>query len=202
MELLDITPYPMPTEADLPPSNAASTVDPGRAALLVLGMQPRFLRAFPADTAPGTALRANTRALHAAARAHGIPVVFGRAPAGPDPGNGAEHHGPGPYAGAPVPERGDHVVAYVRENAFLRSHLGRVLARAGRDQLLLCGLFAAGGVARTAADAREHGFETFVAADAVADAGPRQHRFALRWAATRCGAVRTTRSLIQEMERR
>ncbi|MFF7297138.1 isochorismatase family protein [Streptomyces sp. NPDC008265] len=190
MHLPDVTPYPMPAEAAVPPSAQAWTVEPGRAALLILGMQPQFLRAFPATAAPGAELLANAAALRRAARNRRMPVVFGHAPGGdpePDPD------------GPMVPERGDHVITYVRENAFLRSHLGRVLAVTGRDQLLLCGLHAAGGVLLTAADARMHGIQPFVAADAVADTGPEDHALALRWTASRWGVVRTTRSLIQEM---
>ncbi|MFE7094905.1 isochorismatase family protein [Streptomyces erythrochromogenes] len=188
MDLSKVTPYPMPDEAALPPSSQAWTVEPGRAALLILGMQPQFLRSFPATAAPGGELLANAAALRREARARRIPVVFGHAPgAGPDPDDPL------------VPERGDHVITYVRENAFLRSHLRRVLALTGRDQLLLCGLFAAGGVLLTAADARMHGIQPFVAADAVADVGPEDHALAIRWTAARWGVVRTTRTLIQEM---
>ncbi|MFJ6782643.1 isochorismatase family protein [Streptomyces yangpuensis] len=190
MDLSNVTPYPMPEEGALPPSSEAWSIDPDRAALLVLGMQPQFLRAFPATAAPGGELLANTVALRREARARRIPVVFGHAP-------GA---GPGPDD-ALAPERGDHVITYVRENAFLRSHLRRVLALTGRDQLLLCGLFAAGGVLLTAADARMHGIQPFMAADAVADTGPEDHALALRWTAARWGVVRSTRTLIQEMAR-
>ncbi|MFG2335749.1 isochorismatase family protein [Streptomyces yangpuensis] len=190
MDLSNVTPYPMPGEAALPPPSEVWSIEPDRAALLVLGMQPQFLRAFPATAAPGGELLANTVALRREARARRIPVVFGHAP-------GA---GPGPDD-ALAPERGDHVITYVRENAFLRSHLRRMLALTGRDQLLLCGLFAAGGVLLTAADARMHGIQPFMAADAVADIGPEDHALALRWTAARWGVVRTTRTLIQEMAR-
>ncbi|MER7763468.1 isochorismatase family protein [Streptomyces sp. NPDC097619] len=190
MDLSRVMPYPMPAEAELPASDATWNLDPDRAALLILGLQPRLLHAFPATAAPGAALLANAAVLRRAAREHRMPVVFGHTP------------GDAPGPGGLVPERGEHVITYVRENAFLRSHLGQVLSRTGRDQLVLCGLFAASGVLLTAADARMHGLQPFVAADAVADTDPEDHALALRWTAARWGVVRTTRSLVDEMERR
>lgn len=190
MNLPPATPYPMPAASALPGSAHDWVLEPERAALLILGMQPRFLSAFPAAAEPGARLLAHTEALRGAARARGVPVVFGYAPG----------TSPGPGDGAPIPRRGDHVITYVRENAFLRSHLGRVLAAGDRDQLVICGLFAAGGVLLTAADARMRGMRPFVAADAVADTDPDDHALALRWTASRWGVVRTTRRLVEEME--
>jgi bifunctional isochorismate lyase/aryl carrier protein len=86
----------------------------------------------------------------------------------------------------------------VRHNAFLRSHLGRLLRSAGRDQLILCGVRAHLGVLLTAADAFMHDIQPFVVADAVADFSAEDHSMALRWIA-RTSVVCTTNHLLRQL---
>ncbi|WP_326827313.1 MULTISPECIES: isochorismatase family protein [unclassified Streptomyces] len=87
----------------------------------------------------------------------------------------------------------------MRHNAFLRSHLGRMLRSAGRDQLIVCGVYAHLGVLLTAADAFMHDIQPFVVADAVADFSAEEHSMALRWAA-RSGVVCTTDGLLRDLQ--
>ncbi|MFJ8076659.1 isochorismatase family protein [Streptomyces sp. NPDC096176] len=82
----------------------------------------------------------------------------------------------------PAPRPGEHLMANVRHNAFLRSHLGRLLRVEGRDQLIICGVHAHLGVLLTAADAFMNDIQPFVVADAVADFSAEKHTMALRWA--------------------
>lgn len=97
-----------------------------------------------------------------------------------------------------TPRPGEHVLANVRPNAFLRSHLGRLLREGGRDQLIVCGVYAHLGVLLTAADAVMNDIQPFVVADAVADFSAEEHLMALRWSA-RSGVVCTTDGLLREL---
>ncbi|MEV4334566.1 isochorismatase family protein [Streptomyces sp. NPDC049597] len=209
MGLPAIDSYPMPGPGALPRSCASWTIDPGRAALLVHDMQNHFVEAFPAGQSPVVELVDNIAALRELAGALGMPVVFSAEPAAQRPGQRglvADVWGPGigdePDAAAIIapltPRPGEHLLANVRQNAFLRSHLGRLLRSEGRDQLIVCGVFAHLGVLLTAADAFMNDIQPFVVADAVADFSPEEHAMALRWAA-RSGVVCTTEALLRDL---
>ncbi|MFF8827918.1 isochorismatase family protein [Streptomyces sp. NPDC015131] len=209
MSLPVIEPYPMPAPAALPPSCASWTVDPGRAALLVHDMQNHFVRAFPAGRSPVVELVENIATLRELAGRLGIPVVFSAEPAAQPParrGLVADVWGPGigdePRDAAIVddlaPRPGEHLLPNSRPNAFLRSHLGRLLRSQGRDQLIVCGVYAHLGVLLTAADAFMNDIQPFVVADAVADFSAEEHAMALRWAA-RSGVVCTTDTLLRTL---
>ncbi|MFG2872634.1 isochorismatase family protein [Streptomyces sp. NPDC048338] len=199
----------MPDLAALPRSHASWSIDPRRAALLVHDMQNHFVRAFPAERPPVVELVANIALLRERAGALGLPVVFSAEPAGQLPGRRglvADVWGPGigdvPEDAAIVesltPRPGEHVLPNARPNAFLRSHLGRLLRAEGRDQLIVCGVYAHLGVLLTAADAFMNDIQPFVVADAVADLSAEEHVMALRWAA-RSGVVCTTESLLRDL---
>ncbi|MET8976831.1 isochorismatase family protein [Streptomyces sp. NPDC004539] len=201
-----IAPYPMPDGAKLPRSHVAWTLDPSRAALLVHGMQNRLLAAFPAGVSPVVQLVENITALRELSGALGMPVVFStEGTGGPadqadggsgDPGGSS---GSGASVVEPLtPRPGEHLLGNSRPNAFLRSHLGRLLRENGRDQLVVCGIYAHQGVLLTAADAAMNGFEPFVVADAVAAFSAEEHTIALRWSA-RASVVRTTDALLRDL---
>ncbi|MEU4269104.1 isochorismatase family protein [Streptomyces sp. NPDC026092] len=209
MGLPTVGPYPLPDRAALPRSCVSWSIDPARAALLVLDMQNHFVEAFPAGQSPVVELVDNITALRELAGTLGMPVVFSAEPAAQRPGQRglvADVWGPGigdePDAAAIVapltPRTGEHLLANVRHNAFLRSHLGRLLRSEGRDQLIICGVYAHLGVLLTAADAFMNDIQPFVVADAVADFSPEEHAMALRWAA-RSGVVCTTESLLRDL---
>ncbi|MET9599102.1 MULTISPECIES: isochorismatase family protein [unclassified Streptomyces] len=205
-----IDPYPMPTQEVVPRSVAPWSVDPDRAALLIHNMQNHLLRPFPRDHPPLVDLIGNISALRRSARRLGLPVVFSAVP----PAGHTEQRGlAAEMESAPAPpdrdvaiteeltpHRGEHVIANARHNAFLRSHLERILRTTGRDQLILCGVFAHSGVLLTAADAFMNDIQPFVVADAVADTSAEEHALALRWTAARGAVVRTTTNLIDELE--
>ncbi|WP_406864829.1 isochorismatase family protein [Streptomyces sp. HUAS MG47] len=209
MGLPVIESYAMPDRAGLPRSCASWTIDPARAALLVHDMQHHFVRAFPAGRSPVVELVENIAALRELAGTLGMPVVFSAEPAAQSPsrrGLVADVWGPGIGAEpedsaivAPlIPRTGEHVLPNVRPNAFLRSHLGRLLRDEGRDQLIVCGVYAHLGVLLTAADAFMNDIQPFVVADAVADFSAEEHAMALRWAA-RSGVVCTTEALLRDL---
>ncbi|MFD9379686.1 isochorismatase family protein [Streptomyces sp. NPDC059999] len=204
--------YAMPDENTLPRSLAPWKIDPGRAALLIHDMQHHLLQVFPPGVSPLVDLVANVARLRAAAHRFGIPVVFSAEPptspdrrgpalrpAGP-PEDGVATPPDGRIAATSEPSLGEHVITNTRDNAFLRSHLERILRISGRDQLIVCGLFAHSGVLLTAADAYMNDIQPFVVADAVADVSAEEHALALRWSAARGAVVRTTTTLIDELE--
>lgn len=209
MDLPVIHSYPMPHHSAILPSRVPWKIDPARAALLIHDMQNHFIRGFPAGLSPVVELVENIAALRELAATLGMPVVFSAEPAAQLPsqrGLLADIWGPGigPEADAasiiPVltPRPGEHLLANVRHNAFLRSHLGRLLRSAGRDQLIVCGVHAHLGVLLTAADAFMNDIQPFVIADAVADFSAEEHTLALRWAA-RSGVVCTTDGLLRDL---
>ncbi|MGY3679209.1 isochorismatase family protein [Streptomyces sp. TE33382] len=207
MRLPAIDAYPMPERGALPLSQVSWRIDPARAALLIHDMQSHFVGAFPAGRSPVLELVDNIAALRELAGTLRMPVIFSAEPAGQEPGQRglvADIWGPGigdePDAAAIVepltPRPGEHLLPNVRHNAFLRSHLGRLLRANGRDQLIICGVYAHLGVLLTAADAFMNDIQPFVVADAVADFSAEEHMLALRWAA-RSGVVCMTDGLLR-----
>ncbi|MEU5688484.1 isochorismatase family protein [Streptomyces venezuelae] len=207
MGLPAIGSYPMPDRTALPRSHVSWRIDPVRAALLIHDMQNHFVGVFPTGRSPVVELVDNIATLRELASTLDMPVIFSAEPAGQAPGQRglvADMWGPGigdePGAAAIVspltPRPGEHLLSNVRHNAFLRSHLGRLLRSKGRDQLIVCGVYAHLGVLLTAADAFMNDIQPFVVADAVADLSAEEHTLALRWAA-RSGMVCTTDGLLR-----
>ncbi|MFB7292246.1 isochorismatase family protein [Actinacidiphila glaucinigra] len=205
------TPYPMPTQGDLPPNIADWTVDPGRAILLVHDMQRFFLRSFPAGEAPGDALVPNAARLRERCVGLGIPVAYTAQPGGMTPEQRGLLHdfwGPGmrtdPADREVVPELApaadDWLLTKWRYSAFFKTDLLERMRQHGRDQLVICGVYAHVGILMTAVEAFTHDIQPFLVADAVADFSESYHRMALEYAAGRCALVTTTKSLLTELD--
>lgn len=208
MSIPTIRPYRMPTEA--PASVAPWRADPGRAVLLIHDMQRYFVDFFPRGKPPVTDLLANVARLRQAAARAGVPVVYSAQPGGmsvAQRGLLLDVWGPGmstdPRHREIVPELApgpdDLVVDKYRYSAFHRTALADILAVSGRDQLIVCGVYAHVGCLLTVCDAFTRDIEAFLVADAVADFGPRQHRMALDYAAQRCAVTITTRRLLTDV---
>ncbi|MEV0675455.1 isochorismatase family protein [Actinosynnema sp. NPDC050436] len=205
MSLPKIRPYPMPTAAELPAGRVSWRPDPARAALLVHDAQRYFLA--PYEGGPVPEMVANTAALLAAARVAGVPVFYTAQPgvqAAADRGLLTEFWGPGigavidadPAAADVVPdlapEPGDTVLVKWRYSAFQRSTFAEQLAAAGRDQLLITGVYAHIGCQATAVEAFMRDVQPFLVCDAVADFSRERHDQACEYVAQRCGVVTTT----------
>lgn len=207
-----IEPYPMPTAGELPAAIARWTPDPRRAMLLIHDMQKYFLRPFPPNTSPVVDLVRNIALLRARCDELGIPVGYTAQPGGmTDEQRGLlkDFWGPGMTV-APVhrevveglePVEGDHVFTKWRYSAFHKSNLLDVLRGSGRDQLIVCGVFAHVGCLMTVNDAFTNDIEAFLVADAVADFSPDYHRMALSYAAERCAATPVTSTVLDALGR-
>jgi isochorismate hydrolase len=205
-----IEPYEMPKVADLPANVASWEIDPKRAVLLIHDMQKYFLAALPRGTSPTTELLANVVRLREQCRAVGVPVTYTAQPGGMSEGDRGllrDLWGPGMAADSrhreiidPLrPEAGDRVFTKWRYSAFHRNDLLPFLRLEGRDQIVLCGVYAHVGVMISACEAFTNDIETFLVGDAVADFTAWHHRIALEWSALRCAVVCTTDSVVDRL---
>ncbi len=202
-----IPPYLMPTDAEVPLPLVSWTPDPARAALLIHDMQRYFTSAFMPGQSPATELVGNIKRLRESADALGLPVFYTA-----QPGNmsrqqrGLLHDfwGPGMSA-APenreiieelAPTARDTVLTKWRYSAFHRTGLRELLADRGRDQLIICGVYAHIGCLMTACDAFTLDIQPFLVADALADFSRTEHLMAVSYAARRLGVADTTDRLL------
>lgn len=201
-----VEPYPLPLPGELPEAVVGWRPDPRRAVLLIHDMQRYFLAPLPQDAEPGHGLVRNAARLRRHCAELGVPVAYTAQPGGMTPeerGLLADFWGSGMRTSPehrriveplePAPD--DWEFTKWRYSAFVRSPLLERLREHGRDQLILCGVYAHVGVLMTAVDAFTHDIQPFLAADAVADFSAAYHRLALEYAAGRCAAVVTTESL-------
>lgn len=205
MALAHIASYPLPAHHDLPPNTAAWRPDPRRAVLLVHDLQRYFLRPFAADLR--TRLVDNVARLRHTA---GLPVAYTAQPGGmtaAQRGLLADFWGPG-MAVRPedreivdevAPAPGDWLLTKWRYSAFHRSDLLARMRDAGRDQLVVCGVYAHVGVLATLVEAFAHDIQGFLVADAVGDFTAADHRLALDYAARRCAVVTTTSAVLADL---
>jgi isochorismate hydrolase len=201
-----IEPYSMPTAGDLPSNTADWVVDPGRAVLLIHDMQRYFLDPIPAR-GPRDELVANTALLRDRCAALGMPVGYTVQPGGmteEQRGLLKDFWGPGMRVDPAdrlvepplTPRPHDWVFTKWRYSAFHRSDLLARMRGHGRDQLVICGVYAHVGVLMSAVDAYTNDIETFVVGDAVADFSAEYHRMALTYAAQRCAMVVSTKEVL------
>lgn len=208
--LPSIAGYALPAEAELPASRPDWVLRADRAALLVHDMQAYFVDAFAPGAAPIEPAIAHISALLEAARANGVPVFY-TAQNGDqerrDRGLQADLWGPGmrhvpehqPIIAPLAPAEGDIVLVKHRYSAFQRSNLERLMRARGRDQLIICGIYAHIGCALTAAEAFQLDIEPFMAADALADFSRSWHDAALAQAADCFAVVHSTRQIIEAL---
>ena len=202
MNIPVITPYTMPSE---PVSNhVAWQPDPSRAALLVHDMQIYFFKKFDRMQSPAIELVANASALRQSCTDAGMPVFYTAQPqeqAANDRALLNDFWGPGitdprfhaeqPIIDELAPRAGEVVLAKWRYSAFRRSDLAERLHALGRDQLIVCGIYAHIGCLVTALEAFMRDIQPFLVIDAVADFSLADHCMAVEYVARRCGASLT-----------
>ncbi|MTH77580.1 isochorismatase family protein [Paracoccus aestuariivivens] len=212
MALPGIAPYDLPSQADLPQPRAPWQPSRDRLALLVHDMQRYFCRPYP-DAAPLTPASANIARLIASARAADVPVFYTAQKGNqfrPDRGLQADLWGPGMSAlpeheeilPALAPTNGDIVLVKHRYSAFQRSNLESLMRARGRDQLMICGVYAHIGCLATAVEAFQRDIEPFAVADAQADFSREKHDLAMNWIAATCGVPLTTDQAVTALDQR
>lgn len=173
--------------------------------LLIHDMQRFFLRPLPSPMAEE--LVRNVTALRDRCRADGVPIAYTAQPGGMSDaergllkdiwGSGMRVDPVDREIVEPLaPEDGDWLLTKWRYSAFHRSDLLARMRAAGRDQLVICGVYAHVGVLMTAVDAFTNDIETFVVADAVADFSAEHHQLALRYAASCCAVVLSVKEVL------
>jgi isochorismate hydrolase len=204
--LAAIDAYPLPTRTELPANTAQWTLDPRRAVLLVHDMQRYFLAPFP--EAIRDPLVRNCALLRDRCAALGVPVHYTAQPGGmteEQRGLLKDFWGPGmrvdlldrQIVDELEPRPADIVFTKWRYSAFFRTDLLAHMRDQGRDQLIVCGVYAHVGVLMTAVEAFTHDIQSFLVADAVGDFSAEHHRMALDYAAGRCAMVTTTEEVFR-----
>lgn len=204
---------PVPPVRALPGSRADWSLDPSRAAVLVHDLQRYFMRPYDPQCPAMVAAIASTRAVLAAAREAGLPVFYTAQRGNQDQierGLQRELWGQGM---ADVPEHteildevapvdGETVLVKHRYSAFQRSDLAERLAAAGRDQIVIVGVYAHIGITATAFEAFQREVQPFLVADAVADFSAAEHARALDLVAGCCGVVTRTADVVSALSPR
>ncbi|MFI8102806.1 isochorismatase family protein [Streptomyces sp. NPDC101118] len=199
-----ITSYPLPTAGELPGNTADWTVDPDRAVLLVHDMQRYFLKPLPGDLRES--LVHNAVQVREFAARHGIPTYYTAQPGSmseADRGLLKDFWGPGMRADPAdreiveplAPRDGDTVLTKWRYSAFFRTDLLDRIRSAGRDQLIIVGVYAHVGILASAVEAFTHDIQPFLVADAIADFSAEDHWMTVRYAASRCAVVTTAKEV-------
>lgn len=210
MGIPSIQPYFMPRKDELPQNRMSWTLDPDRAVLLIHDMQQYFLDHYDNQASPVVELLTNIRQVRARCTTLGIPVVYTMQP----PEQTAEQRGllldlwgPGltahphkhPIVNELAPGDTDTVLTKWRYSAFQRTELLDLMRRWGRDQLVICGVYAHIGCMLTAGEAFMNDVQPFFVADATSDFTRNWHEMAITYVAQRCGVVLSTRDVLDAL---
>ncbi|MGM3160301.1 isochorismatase family protein [Dickeya undicola] len=211
MAIPKLNAYPLPGVAQLPVNKVNWPVETSRAALLIHDMQNYFLNFWGENSPLTEQLVANVARIRQACHQQGIPVFYTAQPNQQSDADRAllnDMWGPGlnrhpdqqQITAALTPNANDTVLVKWRYSAFHRSDLEQRLKAAGRDQLIICGVYAHIGCLTTATDAFMRDIKPFMVADALADFSQEEHLMALRYTAGRCGRVLTSGQLLEALE--
>ncbi|AUX43228.1 isochorismatase [Sorangium cellulosum] len=206
MGIPSIQTYSMPRADELPRSRVSWRPDPRRAVLLIHDMQQYFLGYYDAGASPIVELLANTHLLRERCAASGIPVVYTKQPAEQTKAQRGlllDLWGPGltqqpdkqDIVSELSPGSADTVLTKWRYSAFQRTELLDLMRRWGRDQLIVCGVYAHIGCLMTACEAFMNDIQPFFVTDATADFSRAQHEMAIAYVAERCGVALPTREV-------
>lgn len=211
MAIPRIASYPMPQAQNFPSNKVNWTLDPSRAVLLVHDLQQYFLDFYDQTQAPIPELLKHCRQLIDVCHAQGIPVYYTA-----QPGDQSTAHrqlltdfwGTGLTADPEVvqiipslkPTEQDTVLTKWRYSAFKKSDFEQRIKGAGRDQLVICGVYAHIGCLLTAAEAFMLDMQAFLVGDALADFSQEEHEMALKYATGRCAKVVDTANVLSELK--
>jgi bifunctional isochorismate lyase/aryl carrier protein len=176
------------------------TLSADRAVLLIHDMQNYFVDFYGRDQEPMRGLLKNIQTLIDLCRKRKIPVVYTAQPPNQKPqdrtlltdfwGTGLTNDGDAAdIVAALKPQPADTQYVKWRYSAFQRTPLLEDMQDQGRDQLIVCGVYAHIGILSTALEGFMRDIQTFVVADAVADFSVQDHAMAMNYIAQRCGKV-------------
>ena len=182
-------------------------IDAKRAVLLVHDMQNYFVDFYSRDQEPMQSLLKNIQTLTTLCRQRNIPVVYTAQPPNQKPHDRAlltDFWGTGLTDKDNVtaivdelkPQPADIQYVKWRYSAFQRTSLMEDMLDLGRDQLIICGVYAHIGILSTTLEGFMRDVQAFVVADAVADFSPEEHAMALNYIAGRCGKVETLANVV------
>ncbi|MGU9865756.1 isochorismatase family protein [Kluyvera ascorbata] len=199
--------YALPTALELPENKVNWAFEPSRAALLIHDMQEYFLNFWGEDSEMMETVVANIAALRDFCKKNDIPVYYTAQPKEQSDEDRAllnDMWGPGltrspeqqRVIAALAPDTQDTVLVKWRYSAFHRSPLEQMLKEAGRNQLIITGVYAHIGCMTTATDAFMRDIKPFFVADALADFSRDEHLMSLKYVAGRSGRVVMTDELL------
>ncbi|MFJ7640434.1 MULTISPECIES: isochorismatase family protein [unclassified Peribacillus] len=211
MAIPAITPYAMPVESDLPKNKVAWKAEPKRSVLLIHDMQQYFIDFFEKNDSPIPELLKNITTIKDRCVELGIPVVYTAQPGDQNPKDRAlltDFWGTGldddpnqtRIVGDVAPSDDDIMLTKWRYSAFKRTNLLELMEEQGRDQLIICGVYAHIGCLLTASEAFMQDIQPFLVADAVADFSLEEHKMALKYAAERCAFTTSTLQLLDQLQ--
>lgn len=211
MGLPKIPAYELPVDSEIPLARAKWALEPNRAALLIHDMQNYFINAFEQDVSPIAPVIENIIRLKSVCDKAGIPVYYTAQNGNQDRrdrGLQADLWGPGMtdapehqhITAALKPEEGDTVLVKHRYSAFQLSNLEHLMRVRGRDQIIICGIYAHIGCLLTAAEAFQRDIHPFMVADAVADFSRENHDMALNYLAKTSGIPLSLEALLAHIE--
>ncbi|KFM98946.1 isochorismatase family protein [Bacillus clarus] len=203
--------YKMPIESDLPTNRVTWKPDPKRAVFLIHDMQEYFLDAYSNEESPKVELISNIKLIRETCKELGVPVIYTAQPGGQtleQRGLLQDFWGDGIPAGPDkkrivdelTPDEDDIFLTKWRYSAFKKTNLLEILNEQGRDQLIICGVYAHIGCLLTACEAFMDGIQPFFIADAVADFSLAHHKQALQYASDRCAVTTTTNVLLKDLQ--
>ncbi|MEN1969321.1 isochorismatase family protein [Lentibacillus sp. N15] len=211
MSIQAIPSYQMPNVSDLPSNKVSWEIDPNRAVLLIHDMQNYFLNFYDREQPPITELVHHIECLKQQCEEQAIPVVYTAQPGNQNPTDRAfltDFWGEGladdvaqtAIIDALQPAVNDLKLTKWRYSAFKKSDFLNILQEQGRDQLIICGVYAHIGCMLTAADAFMYDVQPFFIADAVADFSLDEHKMAMEYIAKRCGMTIATKDVIHMLQ--
>ncbi|MFJ7747569.1 isochorismatase family protein [Peribacillus sp. NPDC097295] len=211
MAIPAITPYAMPAESDLPKNKVEWKAEPKRSVLLIHDMQQYFIDFYQKNDSPIPELLKNITTIKNRCVELGIPVVYTAQPGDQNPKDRAlltDFWGTGldddpnqtRIVSDVAPSDDDIVLTKWRYSAFKRTNLLELMEEQGRDQLIICGVYAHIGCLLTASEAFMQDIQSFLVADAVADFSLEEHKMALKYAAERCAFTTSTLQLLDQLQ--
>nr|WP_079524294.1 isochorismatase family protein [Solibacillus isronensis] len=212
MAIPAISSYKMPKESNLPKNKVGWEVDPNKSVLLIHDMQQYFIDYYEKDSSLVREMIANIKAIRKQCDELGIPVVYTAQSGNQKPEDRAlltDFWGTGLKDDPNItkvidelaPGKADIVLKKWRYSAFKKSNLLEMMNEQGRDQLIICGVYAHIGCLMTAGEAFMSDIKPFFIADAVADFTQAEHEMAINYVAGRCGAVYSTAKIMDQLKR-